>query len=142
MSIKNDDDYDRNIPSFSGAVKESYREWKLNVHLWFAEAKEDSRPLLVLRLLRRGLRGQPRELCKTLMEPNIKIVQIEEIFKTLETNGYGEEEDERQFEVLDTYLDLAQGKAETVTDYVAREELAAVGLKKYAKIELPSKLRG
>ena len=81
------------------------------------------------------------------MEPDglgkIKIVQIEEIFSTLETSGYGEEEeDERQFEVLDTYSDLAQGKAETVTDYVAREELAAVGLKKYAKIELLSKLRG
>ena len=80
------------------------------------------------------------------MEPDdqgkINIVQIEEIFKTLETNRYGEEEDERQFEVLDTCFDFAQGKAETVTDYVAREELAAVGLKKYAKIDLPSKLRG
>ena len=146
MSNKSDDDYDRNIPLFSGAVNESYREWKLEVHLWFAETKEDSRPLLVPRLRRRGLRGQPKELCKTPMEPDgpgkIKIVQIEGIFKTLEKNGYGEEENERQFEVLGTYFDLAHGRAETVTDYAAREELAAVGLKKYAKIELPSKLRG
>ena len=45
-------------------------------------------------------------------------------------------------EALDNYFDVRQGKAESVLDYIFREEILTVALKKDTAIDLDDKIRG
>ena len=43
---------------------------------------------------------------------------------------------------LDNYFDMRQGKAESILDYIFREEILTVALKKDTAIDLDEKIRG
>ena len=58
------------------------------------------------------------------------------------TNGYGELPEELGQEALDNYFDMRQGKAETMLDYIFREEIPTVALKKDTAVDLDEKIRG
>ena len=45
-------------------------------------------------------------------------------------------------EALDNYFDVRQGKAESILDYIIREEILTVALKKDTAIDLDEKIRG
>ena len=45
-------------------------------------------------------------------------------------------------EALDNYFDMRQGKAESILDYIFREEILTVALKKDTAIDLDEKIRG
>ena len=57
-------------------------------------------------------------------------------------NGYGELREELGQEALDNYFDMRQGKAESIQDYIFREEILTVALKKDTAIDLDEKIRG
>ena len=57
-------------------------------------------------------------------------------------NGYGEVPEELGQEALDNYFDMGQGKAESILDYVFREEILTVAFKKDTAIDLDEKIRG
>ena len=59
-----------------------------------------------------------------------------------QTNGYGELPEELGQEALDNYFDMRQGKAETILDYIFREQILTVALKKVTAIDLDEKSRG
>ena len=56
--------------------------------------------------------------------------------------GYGELLEELGQEALDNYFDMRQGKAESIQDYIFREEILTVALKKDTAIDLDKKIRG
>ena len=45
-------------------------------------------------------------------------------------------------EALDNYFDMRQGKAESIQDYIFREEILTVALKKDTAVDLDEKIRG
>ena len=57
-------------------------------------------------------------------------------------NGYGELPEELGQEALDNYFDMRQGKAESIQDYIFREEILTVALQKDTAIDLDEKIRG
>ena len=54
----------------------------------------------------------------------------------------GELPEELGQEALDNYFDMRQGKAESIIDYIFREEFLTVALKKNTAINLDEKIRG
>ena len=64
------------------------------------------------------------------------------IIQCLKDNGYGELPEELGQEALDNYFDMRQGKAESIQDYIFREEILTVALQKDTAIDLDEKIRG
>ena len=60
----------------------------------------------------------------------------------LKDNGYGELPKELGQEALDYFFDMRQGKAESIQDYIFREEILTVSLQKDTAIDLDEKIRG
>ena len=50
--------------------------------------------------------------------------QLTTSFNASKTNGYGEHPEELGQEALDNYFDMRQGKAESIQDYIFREEFS------------------
>ena len=67
---------------------------------------------------------------------------MDNIFQCLKDNGYGELLEELGQEALDNYFDMRQGKAESILDYIFREEILTVALKNDTAIDLDEKIRG
>ena len=67
---------------------------------------------------------------------------VDNIIKCLKDNGYGELPEELGQEALDNYFDMRQGKAESIQDYIFREEILTVALQKDTAIDLDEKIRG
>ena len=61
--------------------------------------------------------------------------------KCLKDNGYGELPEELGQEALDIFFDMRQGKAESIQDYIFREEILTVAFQKDAAIDLDEKIR-
>ena len=66
---------------------------------------------------------------------------VDDIIQCLNDNGYGELPEELGQEALDNYFDVRQGKAESILDYIFREEILTVALKKDTAIDLDEKIR-
>ena len=66
---------------------------------------------------------------------------VDNIIQCLKHNGYGELPEELGQEALDYFFDMRQGKAESILDYIFREEILTVALKDTA-IDLDEKIRG
>ena len=62
------------------------------------------------------------------------------ILHCLQDNGYGELPGELGQEALDNYFDMRQGKAESIQDYIFREEILTVALQKDRAIDLDEKI--
>ena len=111
--------------------------------LWEAEYKEDGRGRLGPKLYRRGLHGQPKIIVKTkLGTQDVSQLTVDNIIQCLKDNGYGELPEELGQEALDNYFDMRRGKAESIQDYMFREEILTVALKKDTAIDLDEKIRG
>ena len=67
---------------------------------------------------------------------------MDNIIQCLKDNGYGELPEEVGQEALDNYFDMRLGKAESILDYIFREEILTVALKKDTAIDLDEKIRG
>ena len=67
---------------------------------------------------------------------------VDNIIQCLKDNGYGELPEELGQEALDNYFDMRQGKAESIQDYIFREEILTVALQKDTAIDLDEKIRG
>ena len=67
---------------------------------------------------------------------------MDNIIQCLKDNGYGELPEELGQGALDSYFDVRQGKAESILDYIFREEILTVALKKDTAIDLVEKIRG
>ena len=67
---------------------------------------------------------------------------VDNIIQCLKDNGYGELPEELGQEALDIYFDMRQGKAESIQDYIFREEILTVALQKDTAIDLDEKIRG
>ena len=113
------------------------------MRLWQVEFKEEDRDRLGPRLYRRGLHGQPKIIVKTkLGTQDVAQFTVDNIIKCLKDNGYGELPEELGQEALDNYFDMRQGKAESIQDYIFREEILIVALQKDTAIDLDEKIRG
>ena len=125
------------VPQFHGRIDEKFAEWEIDVKLWEAEYKEDDRVRLGPRLYRRGLHGQPKIIVKTkLGTQDVSQFTVEKIIQCLKENGYGELPEGLGQEALDNYFDMRQGKAESILDYIFREEILIVALKKDTAVDL------
>ena len=67
---------------------------------------------------------------------------VDNIIQCLKDNGYGELLEQLGQEALDHYSDMRQGKAESILDYIFREEILTVALKKDRAVDLDEKIRG
>ena len=95
------------------------------------------------RLYRRGLHGQPKIFVKTkLGTQGVSKFTVDNTIQCPKTNGYGELPEELGQEALDNFFDTRQGKAESILDYIFREEILTVALKKDTAIDLDEKIRG
>ena len=113
------------------------------MRLWQVEFKVEDRDRLGPRLYRRGLHGQPKIIVKTkLGTQDVAQFTVDNIIQCLKDNGYGELPEELGQEALDNYFDMRQGKAESIQDYIFREEILTVALKKDTAIDLDEKIRG
>ena len=91
----------------------------------------------------RGFHGQPKTIVKTkLGTQDVAQFTVDNIIHCLKDNGYGELPEELGQEALDNYFDMRQGKAESILDYIVREEILTVALKKDTAIDLDEKIRG
>ena len=91
----------------------------------------------------RGLHGQPKIILKTKLGTiDLSQFTVNNIVQCLKDNGYGELPEELAQEALDNYFDMRQGKAESIQDYIFREEILTVALKKDTAIDLDEKIRG
>ena len=103
----------------------------------------EDRDRLGPRLYRRGLHGQPKIIVKTkLGTQDVAQFTVDNIIKCLKDNGYGELPEELGQEALDNYFDMRQGKADSIQDYIFREEILTVALQKDTAIDLDEKIRG
>ena len=94
-------------------------------------------------LYRRSLHGQPKTIVKTkLGTQDVAQFTMDNIIQCLKDNGYGELPEEVGQEALDNYFDRRQNKAKTILDYIFREEILTVALKKDTAIDLDEKIRG
>ena len=131
------------MPQFYGRLGEKFEEWETDVRLWQAEFKLEDRDRLGPRLYRRGLHGQPRTIVKTkLGTQDVAPFTVDNIIQCLKDNGYGELPEELGREAWDNYFDMRQGKAESIQDYIFREEILTVALQKDTAIDLDDKIRG
>ena len=67
---------------------------------------------------------------------------VDNIIECLKDDGYGELPEELGQEPLDNYFDMRQGKAESIQDYIFREEILTVALQKDTATNLDEKIRG
>ena len=67
---------------------------------------------------------------------------VDNIIQCLNDNGYGELPEELGQEALDNYFDMRQGKAESIHDYIFREEILTIALQKDTAIDLDEKIGG
>ena len=120
-----------------------YHEWVIDVKLWGAEFKEEDSDRLGPKSYRRGLHGQPKIIVKTKLGTiDLSQFTVDNIIQCLQDNGYGELPEELGQEALDNYFDMCKGKAESIQDYIFREEILTVALKKDTAIDLDEKNRG
>ena len=134
---------EEHVPQFNGRIDEKIAEWVIDVKLWEAEFKEEDRERLGPKLYRRGLHGQPKTIVKTkLGTQDVSQFTVDNIIQCLKDDGYGELPEELGLEALDNYFDMLQGKAESIQDYIFREEVLTVALKKDTAIDLDEKIRG
>ena len=111
--------------------------------LWEAEFKEEDRDRLGPTLYRRGLHGQPKIIVKTkLGTQDVSKFTVDNNIQCLQDNGNGALPEELGQEALDNYFDMRQGKAESIQDYIFREEILRVPPKKDTAIDLDEKIRG
>ena len=130
------------MPQLHGRIDEKFAEWEIGVKLWEAEYKEDDRVRLGPRLCRRGLHGQPKIIVKTkLGTQDVSQFAVGKIIQCFKDNGCGELSEELGQEALVNYFDMRQGKAESIRDYIFREEILTVALKKDTAIDLDEKIR-
>ena len=142
MSGGTDRREDEQVPQFYGRI-EKFADWETDVRLWQVEFKVEDRDRLGPRLYRRGLHGQPKIIVKTkLGTQDVAQFTVDNIIKCLKDNGYGELPEELGQEALDNYFDVRQGKAESIQDYIFREEILTVALQKDTAIDLDEKIRG
>ena len=126
-----------------GRLDQKFAEWETDVRLWQVEFKLEDRDRLGPRLYRRGLHGQPKTIVKTkLGTQDVAQFTVDNIIQCLKDNGYGELPEELGQEALDTYFDMRQSKAESILDYIFRQEILTVALKKDTAIDLDEKIRG
>ena len=80
----------------------------------------------------RGLHGQPKIIVKNEAWNTRRLhsSQWTTSFQCLKDNGYGELPDELGQEALDNCFDMRQDKAESILDYIFREEIVTVALQK------------
>ena len=143
MSGATDRREDEQVPQLYGRIDEIFAEWETDVRLWQVEFKLEDRDRLGPRLYRRGLHGQPKTIVKTkLGTQDVAQFTVDNIIQCLKDNGYGELLEELGQEALDNYFDMRQGKAESILDYIFREEILTVALKKDTAIDLDEKIRG
>ena len=143
MSGGTDRREDEQVPQFYGRIDEKFAEWETDVRLWQVEFKVEDRDRLGPRLYRRGLHGQPKIIVKTkLGTQDVAQFTVDNIIQCLKDNGYGELPEELGQEALDNYFDMRQGKAESIQDYIFREEILTVALQKDTAIDLDEKIRG
>ena len=143
MSGATDRREEEQVPQFYGRIDEKFAEWETDVRLWQVEFKLEDRDRLGPRLYRRGLHGQPKIIVKTkLGTQDVSQFTVDNIIQCLKDNGYGELPEELGQEALDNYFDMRQGKAESILDYIFREEILTVALKKDTAIDLDEKIRG
>ena len=143
MSGATDRREDEQVPRFYGRIDENMAEWETVLRLWQDEFKLENRDRLGPRLYRRGLHGQPKTIVKTkLGTQDVSQFTVDNIIQCLKDNGYGELPEELGQEALDNYFDMRQGKAESILDYIFREEILTVALKKDTAIDLDEKIRG
>ena len=133
---------DEHVPQFYGRIDEKFAEWETDVRLWQVEFKVEDRDRLGPRLYRRGLHGQPKIVVKTKVgTQDVAQFTVDNIIQCLIDNGYGELSEELGQEALDNYFDMRQGKAESIQDYIFREEILTVALQKDTTIDLDEKIR-
>ena len=114
-----------------------------DVRLWQVDFKLEDRDRLGPRLYRRGVHGQPEIIVKTKHgTQDVSQFTVDNIIQCLKDNGHGELPEELGQEALDNYFDMRQGKAESILDYIFREETLTVALKKETAIDLDEKIRG
>ena len=133
---------EEHVPQFHGRIDEKFGEWEIDVKLWEAEYTENGRVRLGPRLYRRGLHGQPKIIVKNLGTQDVSLFTVGKIIQCLKDNGYGELPEELGQEALDNYFEMRQGKAESILDYIFRQEMLSVALKKDTAIDLAEKIRG
>ena len=118
---------EEHVPQFHGRIDEIFAEWVIDVKLWEAEYKEEDRDRLGPKLYRRGLHGQPKIIVKTMLgTQDVPQFTVDNIIQCLQDNGYEELPEELGQEALDNYFDMRQGKAESIQDYIFREEILTV----------------
>ena len=89
------------------------------------------------------LQRQTKIIVKTkLGTHDVAQFTVDNIFRCLKDNGYGELPEELGQEALDNNFDMRQGKAESIQDYIFREEILTVALQKDTAIDLDEKIRG
>ena len=64
---------------------------------------------------------------------------VDNIIQCLKDNSYGELPEELGQAALDNYFEMTQGKAESIQDYIFREEILTVALQKDTAIDLDEK---
>ena len=95
------------------------------------------------RLYRRGLHGQPKIIVKPKVgTQDVSQFTVDNVIQCLKDCGYGELPEEPGQEALDNYFDMGQGKAQSILDYIFREEILTFALKKDTAIDLDEKIRG
>ena len=142
MSGGTDRREDEQVPQFYGRIDEKFAEWETDVRLWQVEFKVEDRDRLGPRLYRRGLHGQPKIIVTKLGTQDVAQFTVDNIIQCLKDKGYGELPEELGHEALDNYFDMRQGKAESIQDYIFREEILTVALQKDTAIDLDEKIRG
>ena len=132
MSGATDRREDEQVPQFYGGIDEKFAEWEIDVRLWQVELKLEDSDRLGPRLYRRGLHGQPKTIVKTkLGTQDVAQITVDNILQCLRDNGYGELPEE-----------LGQEASESILDYIFREEILTVALKKDTATDLDEKIRG
>ena len=143
MSGGTDRREDEQVPQFYGRIDETFAEWETDVRLWQVEFKLEDRDRLGPRLYRRGLHGQSKTIVKTkLGTQDVAQFTVDNIIQCFKDKGCGELPEELGQEALDNYFDMRQGKAESIQDYIFREEILTVALQKDTAIDLDEKIRG
>ena len=134
---------EEHVPPFHGRIDEKFAEWVIDVKLWEAEFKEGDRDRLGPKLYRRGLHEQPKIIVKAKLGTiDLSQLKVDNVIQCLQDYGFGELLEELGREALDNYFDMRQGKAESIQDYIFREEVLTVALKKDTAIDLDEKFRG
>ena len=143
MSGATDRREDEQVPQFCGRLDEKFAECEPDVRIWQVEFKVEDRDRLGPRLYRRGLHGQPKTIVETkLGTQDVARFTVDNIIQCLKDNVSGERHEELGLKALEDYFDKRQGKAESILDYIFREEILTVALKKDTAIDLDEKIRG